>query len=81
MIETTHPVVGRMRMPKPPFNFIGQNEFPKSHAPSLGEHSREILLELEVAEEDILRMEQREKSNREMMKAMTLSNATNKSRK
>ena len=80
LIETTHPVAGKMRMPKPPFNFKDQNKFPNSHAPSLGEHNREILLELEVEEAEITRMEQREKANKDMMKAMSLSNATNKSR-
>jgi crotonobetainyl-CoA:carnitine CoA-transferase CaiB-like acyl-CoA transferase len=80
LIEVTHPVAGKMRMPKPPFNFTDQNEFPKSHAPSLGDHNREILSELDVEEGDILRMEQREKENKELMKAMSLASATNKSR-
>lgn len=80
LIETTHPVAGKMRMPRPPFNFKDQNKFPNSHAPSLGEHNREILLELEIEEAEITRMEQREKANKDLMKAMSLSNATNKSR-
>ena len=48
LIEAEHPVGGKMRMPKPPFNFINQNDFPKSHAPVLGQHNREVLLELGV---------------------------------
>ena len=70
-----------MRMPKPPFNFIDQNEFPKSHAPSLGMHNREVLEDLGVDEADILRMEEREKTNKELIDAMTLADAGNQSRK
>ena len=67
LVEVEHPVAGKMRMPKPPFNFIDQNEFPKSHAPSLGMHNREVLEDLGVDEEDILRMEEREKTNKELI--------------
>ncbi|GIT32623.1 MAG: hypothetical protein Ct9H300mP3_01540 [Gammaproteobacteria bacterium] len=61
-----------MRMPKPPFNFIDQNDFPKSHAPVLGQHNREVLSELSVDEEDITRMEAREKANKEIIEGMLL---------
>ena len=81
LVEVEHPVAGKMRMPKPPFNFIDQNEFPKSHAPSLGMHNREVLEDLGVDEEDILRMEEREKTNKELIDAMTLADAGNQSRK
>ena len=57
-----------MRMPKPPFNFINQNDFPKSHAPVLGQHNREVLSELGVHEEEIIRMEEREKLTRKLSK-------------
>jgi len=81
LVEVEHPVAGKMRMPKPPFNFTDQNEFPKSHAPSLGMHNREVLKDLGVDEEDILRMEEREKTNKELIDAMTLADAGNQSRK
>ena len=81
LIEVDHPVAGQMRMPRPPFNFIDQNEFPKSHAPSLGMHNREILTDLGVDEENIKRMEEREKANKELIEAMTLADAGNQSRK
>ena len=81
LVEVEHPVAGKMRMPKPPFNFTDQNEFPKSHAPSLGMHNREVLEDLGVDEEDISRMEEREKTNKELIDAMTLADAGNQSRK
>ena len=81
LIEVDHPIAGQMRMPRPPFNFIDQNEFPKSHAPSLGMHNREILTDLGVDEENIKRMEEREKANKELIEAMTLADAGNQSRK
>ena len=62
-----------MRMPKPPFNFIDQNDFPKSHAPTLGQHNREVLSELGVDEEDIIRTEEREKANKEIIEGMLLA--------
>lgn len=73
LIEIEHPEAGMMRYPKPPFNFTSQNKFPKSHSPSLGQHNREILSELGVDEKEIIRMEEREKINAEMIKNMLLS--------
>ena len=81
LVEVNHPIAGQMRMPRPPFNFIDQNEFPKSHAPSLGMHNREVLTDLGVEEENIKRMEEREKANKELIDAMTLADAGNQSRK
>ena len=69
-----------MRMPKPPFNFIDQNNFPKSHAPTLGQHNREVLSELGVDEEDIIRTEEREKANQEIIEGMLLADVANASR-
>ena len=80
LIEAEHPVGGKMRMPKPPFNFIDQNDFPKSHAPILGQHNREVLSELSVDEEDITRMEEREKANKEIIEGMLLADVANASR-
>ena len=80
LIEAEHPVGGKMRMPKPPFNFINQNDFPKSHAPVLGQHNREVLSELGVHEEEIIRMEEREKANKEIIEGMLLADVANASR-
>lgn len=70
LVEINHPVLGEMRLPRPPFNMHEQDVFPKSHAPFLGDHSREILTQLGVGEPDIERMEQRESANRDIIKAM-----------
>ena len=47
----------------------------------LGMHNREVLEDLGVDEADILRMEEREKANKELIEAMTLADAGNQSRK
>ena len=44
-------------------------------------HNREILTDLGVDEENIKRMEEREKANKELIEAMTLADAGNQSRK
>ena len=44
-------------------------------------HNREVLEDLGVDEENILRMEEREKTNKELIDAMTLADAGNQSRK
>ena len=80
LIETEHPLAGKMRMPKPPFNFLNQNEFPKSHAPVLGQHNREVLSELGVEEKELIRMEEREKANKEIIDGMMLADVANTSR-
>ena len=80
LIETEHPLAGKMRMPKPPFNFLNQNEFPKSHAPVLGQHNREVLSELGVEEKEIERMEEREKANKKIIDGMMLADVANTSR-
>ena len=80
LIETEHPLAGKMRMPKPPFNFLNQNEFPKSHAPVLGQHNREVLSELGVEEKELKRMEERERVNKEMIEGMKLADVANASR-
>jgi len=69
-----------MRMPKPPFKFLNQNDFPKSHAPILGQHNREVLSELGVEEKELKRMEERERVNKEMIEGMKLADVANASR-
>ena len=80
LVEVEHPIAGKMRMPKPPFNFINQNDFPKSHAPILGQHNREVLSELGVEEKELKRMEERERVNKEMIEGMKLADVANASR-
>tara|TARA_B100000287_G_scaffold434680_1_gene499870 strand:+ start:759 stop:1970 length:1212 start_codon:yes stop_codon:yes gene_type:complete len=70
LLEIEHPIGGLMRYPKPPFKFSTQDDFPKTHSPSLGEHNREILTKLGVDEELIMKMEEREKMNADMLKQM-----------
>ena len=67
-------------MPKPPFSFLNQNNFPKSHAPTLGQHNREVLSELGVEEKELKRMEERERVNKEMIEGMMLADVANASR-
>jgi crotonobetainyl-CoA:carnitine CoA-transferase CaiB-like acyl-CoA transferase len=70
LIETTHPVIGAMRYPKPPFNMLEQDQFPRRHAAFLGDHTREILNDLEVSESEIDRLEQRDEINRGILKSL-----------
>ena len=77
LVETEHPVAGKMRLPRPPFEFLNQNDFPKSHAPILGQHNREVLTELGINEKEITRMEAREKANKEMIEGMMLTDVAN----
>ncbi len=46
LIESEHPVVGRLREPRPPARFTGEPAAPGGPAPRLGEHSDAILAEL-----------------------------------
>jgi crotonobetainyl-CoA:carnitine CoA-transferase CaiB-like acyl-CoA transferase len=73
LIETTHPVIGEMRIPRPPVRFIGQDfdreSFPDRHAAFLGDHNREILKELNFGEDVIERLEMREENNRKLVSA------------
>ena len=44
--ETEHPVMGRMRRPRPPARFSASPAEVSRHAPSLGEHRDELLTDL-----------------------------------
>ena len=70
VIEINHPELGLMRMPRPPANFKGQGIFPRSLAPILGFDNREVLSSINVEDDTIKRMEDREKQNREMLAAL-----------
>jgi crotonobetainyl-CoA:carnitine CoA-transferase CaiB-like acyl-CoA transferase len=77
LVEINHPELGKMRMPKPPATFIGQNNFPSSLAPILGADTREVLTELGVEEKKIQSMEEREKANKEIIEAMMAAEESN----
>jgi crotonobetainyl-CoA:carnitine CoA-transferase CaiB-like acyl-CoA transferase len=42
IVEQEHPVLGRIRLPNPPFRFSESDTSPRSVAPLLGQHNREI---------------------------------------
>ena len=71
IVEIEHPELGKMRMPKPPVNFKGQAEFPRSLAPILGADTREVLTDLGIKDDIISTMEEREKQNRVMLESFT----------
>jgi len=73
--QVEHPVAGSMRIANTPFHFEGQDTLPASHAAQLGQHSTEILKELGCSQDNIDRIEQREKKNRDMMAGFSLAQA------
>ena len=72
--EIDHPELGIMRMPKPPANLKGQDSFPRSLAPILGHDNREVLSSINIDDDTIQRMEDREKQNREMLASLMQAN-------
>ena len=70
LIDTEHPVLGKMRYPKPPVDFGARGPFPIRHAPFLGDHTREILTELKIDEDNIRRLELRDAQDRDAVAAM-----------
>ena len=72
--EIIHPELGIMRMPKPPANLKGQSSFPRSLAPILGYDNREVLSSINIDDDTIQRMEDREKQNREMLASLMQAN-------
>ena len=70
LIDTEHPVLGKMRYPKPPVDFGARAPFPIRHAPFLGDHTREILTELKIDEDNIRRLELRDAQDRDAVAAM-----------
>lgn len=53
VIEQDHPVLGKIRMPNLPFRFSDCDTSPKSVAPSMGQHNREIATGLGYSAEEI----------------------------
>ena len=72
--EIDHTELGIMRMPKPPANLKGQSSFPRSLAPILGYDNREVLSSINIDDDTIQRMEDREKQNREMLASLMQAN-------
>ena len=70
IVEIDHPELGIMRMPKPPANLKGQGIFPRSLAPILGSDNREVLSSINVDDDTIRRMEDRETQNRELLASL-----------
>jgi len=75
ILEVEHPVAGAMRIADTPFQFLEQATLPVRHAPTLGQHSAEVLQELGCEQHQIDRLEERERKNREQMAAFTLAQA------
>ncbi|MEH6637225.1 MAG: CoA transferase [Halioglobus sp.] len=73
LLQIEHPIAGTMRVANTPFQFAEQQPLPGIHAPTLGQHSAEILKELGRSQDDIDRIELREQRNREAMAGFKLS--------
>jgi hypothetical protein len=57
-------------MPKPPAALKGQSDFPRSLAPILGFDNRKVLESIEISDDIITRMEEREEQNRILIKSL-----------
>jgi crotonobetainyl-CoA:carnitine CoA-transferase CaiB-like acyl-CoA transferase len=53
VVEQDHPVLGRIRMPNLPFRFSECDTSPKSVAPLMGQHNREIAAKLGYAASEV----------------------------
>jgi crotonobetainyl-CoA:carnitine CoA-transferase CaiB-like acyl-CoA transferase len=70
IVDIEHPDLGIMRMPKPPANLKGQGTFPRSLAPILGFDNRKVLEDIDINDDIITRMEEREEQNRILIKSL-----------
>jgi crotonobetainyl-CoA:carnitine CoA-transferase CaiB-like acyl-CoA transferase len=68
LVDTEHPTVGPMRFPRPPARFAGA-VFPERHAPYIGDHTREVLASIGVADGVIDALEERDANNALALKA------------
>ena len=73
LVEPTHPIAGKMRMPRPPANFGVNKDFPQRHALELGHHCREILSEINIEDDHIIRLEERERASKKAMEDFQLA--------
>ena len=71
--EPVHPIAGKMRLPRPPAGFGIEGDFPRSHALELGHHCREILSEINVNEDLVVKLEKREADAKKAMEDFQLS--------
>jgi crotonobetainyl-CoA:carnitine CoA-transferase CaiB-like acyl-CoA transferase len=53
MIEQDHPVLGRVRLPNLPFKFSDCDSSPRSPAPLMGQHNRDIALKLGYSQAEV----------------------------
>ena len=53
MVEQDHPVLGRVRLPNLPFRFSGCDTSPRSAAPLMGQHNRQVAASLGCAPDEI----------------------------
>ena len=56
MVEQDHPVLGKIQLPNLPFRFSDCDTSPRSVAPLMGQHNREIATDLGYSSADIDRM-------------------------
>ena len=56
LVETEHPIAGLMRQPRPAARFDATPAEVRSFAPSLGQHTTEVLREAGVTDEEIARL-------------------------
>ena len=73
LVEVEHPLGGKSRLPRPPLVFDEQPGGLGCCSPLLGEHSRELLVELGTDEEHIARIEKRDRANREAFGGLDLT--------
>ena len=72
VVKVEHPITGTMRMPRPPFKFLNQDNFPKKQATILGADTREVLESLGVDNDHIIKIEDREVQNRILLASFNL---------
>jgi crotonobetainyl-CoA:carnitine CoA-transferase CaiB-like acyl-CoA transferase len=58
IVETTHPIAGPMRQPRPAARFEQTPAEVRSFAPVLGQHTEEVLRELEFGAAEIQSLRQ-----------------------
>jgi crotonobetainyl-CoA:carnitine CoA-transferase CaiB-like acyl-CoA transferase len=59
IVESEHPLVGRMRQPRPAARFEKTPAELRSPAPRLGEHTETVLAELGITEEERISLRER----------------------
>jgi crotonobetainyl-CoA:carnitine CoA-transferase CaiB-like acyl-CoA transferase len=57
VVEQDHPLLGKVKLPNLPFRLSGCDTSPRSPAPLLGQHNREIARQLGYSNDDVDRLE------------------------